>query len=102
LQWESGALNNNVHYQNPAFDRLVQAADVTQKAQARMAKYNQAQQVLVDDAAWMPLYIPHRLVYVRPSVNNISVTGFGVMPRSGSWANVGFRQVRRRSMQEQP
>lgn len=92
LQWESGALNNNVHYQNPTFDKLVQAADVTQKPSARLAKYDDAQQVLISDAAWIPLYIPHRLVYVRPSVNNVSVTGYAVMPRTGSWASVGFRQ----------
>lgn len=93
LQWESGALNNNVHYQNQQFDRLVQAADVSQRAAVRLGKYNQAQQVLVSDAAWMPLYIPHRLVYVRPTVNNLSVTGYAVMPRSGSWGSVGFRQA---------
>ncbi len=93
LQWESGALNNNVHYQNPQFDRLVQAADVSQRPAVRSAKYNQAQQVLVSDAAWMPLFIPHRLVYVRPTVNNLSVTGYAVMPRSGSWGSVGFRQA---------
>jgi ABC-type oligopeptide transport system substrate-binding subunit len=93
LQWESGALNNNVHYQNPLFDRLVQAADVSQRPSVRFAKYNQAQQVLVNDAAWMPLYVPHRLVYVRSTVNNVSVTGYGVMPRTGSWATVGFRLV---------
>jgi ABC-type oligopeptide transport system substrate-binding subunit len=82
-----------VHYQNPLFDRLVQAADVSQRPSVRFAKYNQAQQVLVNDAAWMPLYVPHRLVYVRSTVNNVSVTGYGVMPRTGSWATVGFRLV---------
>jgi ABC-type oligopeptide transport system substrate-binding subunit len=92
LQWESGALNNNVHYQNPTFDKLVQAADVTRNPKLRMAKYNAAQQVLVNDAAWMPLYIPHRIVYVRPTLNNVSVTGYAVMPRTGSWASVNFRQ----------
>lgn len=93
LQWESGALNNNVHYQDPAFDRLVRAADVSQRPSVRLMKYNQAQAILVSDAAWIPLYIPHRLVYVRPSVNNLSVTGYAVMPRSGAWGSVGFRQA---------
>lgn len=94
LQWGSGALNNNVHYTNSAFDQLVQAADVSQRPGVRFAKYNAAQQVLVNDAAWMPLYVPHRLVYVRPTVDNLSVTGYAIMPRSGSWATVGFRAAK--------
>jgi peptide/nickel transport system substrate-binding protein/oligopeptide transport system substrate-binding protein len=88
LQWETGALDNNVHYSNPHFDELAQTADVTWNYTARMRLYNQAQQTLVDDAAWIPLYIPHRVVYMRSTVQNLSVTGYGIIPRSGSWAQV--------------
>jgi ABC-type oligopeptide transport system substrate-binding subunit len=92
LQWETGALNNNVRYSDAHFDKLVEAADVTWNTKNRMSLYNQAQQVLVDDAAWIPLYIPHRLVYVRPTVVNLAVTGYGVMPKTGSWAQVQVRK----------
>lgn len=88
LQWETGALDNNVGYQSPRFDSLVKRADVTWRRGDRMRLYNQAQEVLIDDAAWIPLYIPHQLVYVRPTVENLLVTGYGVIPRNGNWTAV--------------
>lgn len=87
-QWRTGALNNNVRYSNKKFDALVDAADVTWDPARRLRLYNQAQQVLVDDAAWIPLYVPHRLVYIRPTVSNLQLTGYGIIPKNGSWARV--------------
>jgi oligopeptide transport system substrate-binding protein len=91
LQWETDALDNNVGYQSARFDNLVKAADVTWNRSRRMQLYNQAQQVLVADAAWIPLYIPHQLVYVRPTVKNLRVTGYGIIPRGGNWSSVTVR-----------
>jgi oligopeptide transport system substrate-binding protein len=90
LQWQSDALNNNVHYASKTFDQLTEAADVTWKPSKRASLDNQAQQVLVHDAAWIPLYIPHRLVYIRPQVRNITLTGYGLIPTDGAWARVGI------------
>ena len=91
LQWESTALNNDVHYQSSRFDALAETADVTWGSAQRMRLYRKAQQVLVDDAAWIPLYMSHRVVFVRRGVANLSVTGFGLIPRDGSWAEVRVR-----------
>lgn len=87
-QWKSDALNNNVHFNNKRFDTVVSAADATWSYQRRLGLYDEAQQILVNNAAWIPLYIPHRLVYVRPTVKNLVVTGYGIIPRSGRWADV--------------
>jgi len=87
-QWRSDAVNNNVHFMSTTFDKLVKAADVTWNFKRRMSLYNQAQQVLVQDAAWIPLYIPYRLEYISPSVSNLVLTGYGIMPRSGNWSSV--------------
>ena len=99
LQWKSDAINNNIHYANKTFDNDVSAADVTWEPNRQLRLYDAAQASLVQDAAWLPLYIPHRLTYIRPTVNNLFLTGYGVMPRSGSWAEVaiksGSTQVRR-------
>jgi oligopeptide transport system substrate-binding protein len=81
-------VNNNVHYHNPQFDKLVASADVTWRVKRRMNLYDQAQELLVQDEAWIPLYIPHRVVYVRPGVTNINVTGFGIIPQAGAWSRV--------------
>jgi ABC-type oligopeptide transport system substrate-binding subunit len=93
LQWESGALYNNVNYRSGRFDKVAKTADVTWNARQRDRLDDQAQQILADDTASIPLYIPHRVVYIRPSVENLYVTGYGVIPRLGSWAQVQFQTV---------
>jgi ABC-type oligopeptide transport system substrate-binding subunit len=90
-QWSAGAPNNNVQYRSSRFDKLVRTADVTWDNRQRMRLYNAAQQVLVSDAAWIPLYIPHRLGYIRPEVSNLVLTGYGIIPRAGTWAGVEIR-----------
>jgi ABC-type oligopeptide transport system substrate-binding subunit len=90
-QWRTKALNNNVQFSDPAFDRVVEQADVTWSLPAREKLYDQAQQILVKDVAWIPLYIPHRLVYIRPTVTNLVLTGYGLIPRNGSWSQVVVR-----------
>jgi ABC-type oligopeptide transport system substrate-binding subunit len=87
-QWKSDAINNNIHYSNKMFDDAVAAADVTWDVKRRNSLYGAAQEMLVQDAAWLPLYIPHRLTYIRPTVDNLYLTGYGVLPRTGSWAEV--------------
>lgn len=91
-QWRTKALNNNVGYSNPKFDQTVERADVTWSWRSRASLYDTAQQILVQDAAWIPLYIPHRLVYIRPTVTNLFLTGYGLIPRKGSWAQVAVRR----------
>ena len=88
LQWKSDAVNNNVHYSNKQFDAAVSSADVTWDGAKRLKLYDLAQQLLVNDAAWIPMYVPHRLVYIRPTVANLVLTGYGIIPRSGTWAQV--------------
>ena len=66
-------------------------ADVTWQAAKRQQLYNSAQNILVHDLAWLPLYIPHRIAYVRPGVSNVAVTGYGIIPEAGSWSMVRVR-----------
>jgi ABC-type transport system substrate-binding protein len=70
---------------------LVAAADATWNPGRRLSLYREAEQLLVDEAAWIPLYIPHQLVYMRPQVVNLAATGFGLLPRDGDWARVAVR-----------
>jgi peptide/nickel transport system substrate-binding protein/oligopeptide transport system substrate-binding protein len=88
LQWKSDAPNNDVHFSDKAFDDLMATADVTWSYIRRMQLYDEGQQRLVDDSAWIPLYVPYRLVYVRPGVVNLVLTGYGLIPRTGSWSRV--------------
>lgn len=88
VPWESSSLDNDVHYDSSRFDTLTKTADVTWNFKERMRLYREAEQQLSDDIAWLPLYIPHRLVYLRPFVKNLDITGYGLIPKDGNWAEV--------------
>jgi oligopeptide transport system substrate-binding protein len=52
----TGDGNNNDDYSNPAYDRLIEAADREGDQERRYALFEQAEQILDDDAAYIPLY----------------------------------------------
>lgn len=97
LLWESDALNNNVRYRDAAFDRVVETADVTWNPAQRARLYAEAQQILINDATTIPLYVPRHAVFIRPSVSNLVLTGYGLVPRSGTWADVSISPTSARS-----
>ncbi len=71
--------NNNSHYSNPEFDKLVDKADVlTGDIKARLQLYNQAEQIAVDEVGWLPLYAPKLNVLVKPYVQGIVFNGQGL------------------------
>lgn len=79
-QLRTGVGNNNGHYSNPVFDSLVDQADVmTDDAAARMQLYNQAEQIAVTEAGWLPLYNPRLNVLVKPYVDGIVFSGQGLV-----------------------
>ena len=64
-------------YANPDFDRLVEQARVESNHQARLALYNQAEQLLIDDAGIIPLFHVKNYVLVSPHVGGFDVTAVG-------------------------
>jgi oligopeptide transport system substrate-binding protein len=80
LQLRTGVGNNNGHYSNAEFDKLVDEADVmTNDVQARMKLYNQAEQIAVNEVGWLPLFNPSLNVLVRPSVQGVVFNGQGLI-----------------------
>jgi ABC-type transport system substrate-binding protein len=71
---------NGVGYSNPEFDRLCDQADVEQDPKKREALYQQAEQIAVDDAPWVPTYFPKALELIKPRVGNIRDSLFGHLP----------------------
>ncbi|MEZ4668211.1 MAG: peptide ABC transporter substrate-binding protein [Anaerolineae bacterium] len=81
--------NNNGHYSNAEFDKLVDEADVmTGDVAARMKLYNQAEQIAVDEVGWLPLYNPNVNVLISPKVEGIAFTGQGLVIGDYSKLNV--------------
>jgi oligopeptide transport system substrate-binding protein len=66
--------NNNMQYCNEDFDALLAEAAVTQDLDAQVELYNQAQQILVDDAPVMFISWGGRFSLVKPWVQNLVIT----------------------------
>jgi oligopeptide transport system substrate-binding protein len=60
--------NNKYNYCNPNFDSLVAKADTGTDLSDRVALYNQAQTLLIQDAPVAPIFIRGRMVVVKPYV----------------------------------
>ena len=72
--------NNNGHYSNADFDKLVDKADVEVKdVTARLKAYNQAEQIGVTEAGWLPLFSPNSNAMVKTYVTGLVFTGQGII-----------------------
>jgi ABC-type transport system substrate-binding protein len=73
ILFHSESAQNHGGYNNPAVDALLDEARGTQDVQKRLALYQQAEQLILDDAAWIPLYFDVENWLVKPYVQNYQV-----------------------------
>ena len=83
--FHSGSEQNTGGYSNPALDRLLEAARVEQDVTKRIGMYQQAEQMLVDDAA--ALFTVHSLSYtlVKPYVKGFVPTPIDISLERYMW-----------------
>ena len=86
-QLRSGVGNNNGHYSNAEFDKLVDAADVDANQATRLPAYQQAETIALTEVGWLPLYYGKANMLIRPTVNGIVVTPQGLFP-AVDWTKV--------------
>ncbi len=87
LQLQSGTGNNNGDYRNPTFDRLTMQADIMPvNSRERYELYRKAEQIAVNDAAWIVLDWAKADVLIRPSVHGLIVNALGLT--APNWATV--------------
>lgn len=89
LNLVSTAPNNNGQWHNPTFDQLVMQAEQT-SADARIALYNQAEQIAITDVAWLPLDHQTISAIIPPWIHGVSLNGEGLF--FGDWSNVYLLQ----------
>ncbi len=71
ILFHSESSNNHTHYSNPEVDDLLMQARVETDATARYALYNRAEQQILDDAPWVPLWFDgESKLLVKPNVHD--------------------------------
>ena len=70
LLFHSSSLQNNTGYANPEVDAVLEAARVEQDFDERVRLYQEAEELIVGDAAWIPLFFGQANELVKPYVQN--------------------------------
>lgn len=76
--FHSKSPNNTGGYSNPAFDSLLDEAAVEQDYDARMDLYQQAERLLLQDVACIPLWFNRNYILVKPNVIDFSLSPMGI------------------------
>ncbi len=74
--FRTGASQNESNYSNPALDALLDKARVEQDVQKRIALYQEAERIIVQDAPVIFTATPTRYYLVKPYVNGYSFNTF--------------------------
>jgi oligopeptide transport system substrate-binding protein len=77
--FHSGATKNVGGYSNPEVDALLELAREESNGQKRLEMYQRAERMVVDDAASIPLYFGRSQMLVKPYVNDLVFTPFGMI-----------------------
>jgi len=75
LLFNSTSRQNNTHYSNPEFDKLVEQARTETDVTKRLQLYQDAEQILIQDMPWIPLWFGRDHFVVKPYVH-----GFDPLP----------------------
>jgi len=83
ILFHSGADNNHGQYSNHGVDALLEAAGVEQDSNSSLSLYQQAEQLMVEDAACIPLAFGRNYVLIKPYVKGYELNplGFAMLNR---------------------
>jgi oligopeptide transport system substrate-binding protein len=74
----TGSENNFFEYSNPDLDTLLDQAAIEQDGAVRLAMYQQAEQLVVDDAPCLPLFHVANYILVKPYVKGYELSPLGI------------------------
>ncbi len=78
ILFHTGSENNIFEYSNPSLDALLDQAAIEQNSADRLAMYQQAEQLVVDDAPCLPLFHGANYILVKPYVKDYELSPLGV------------------------
>ena len=66
---------NHGGYSNPLVDSVLEDARIEPDAAQRVALYHEAERLIIEDAAWVPLWFTgERYVLIKPDIQDYRVT----------------------------
>jgi ABC-type oligopeptide transport system substrate-binding subunit len=71
---------NKVGYSNPVYDKMCSDADVMMDNEPRMALYAQAEDLVLSDAPFIPIYFQRDAELIRSTVKGLRESAFGHLP----------------------
>ena len=74
----TGSENNAFGYSNPSLDALLDQAGIEQDESVRLSMYQQAEQLIVDEAPCLPLWFGINYILVKPYVKGYELSPLGV------------------------
>ncbi len=80
--FRSGSLENYSNYSNPDVDALLDEAATETDEQKRWKLYQEAEQIILDDAPIIPLYHDVEYILVKPYVKGLHMTPMGILDLS--------------------
>lgn len=80
ILFHGDSLDNHMGYNNAAVNKLLEQARVETDEKKRFELYNQAEQTIVDEAAWIPLFVGDEYGLTKPWVKGLIYPPF-VIPR---------------------
>ena len=74
----TGSENNIFEYSNPRLDTVLDQAAIEQDEAVRLAMYQQAEQLVVDEAPCLPLWFGTNYILVKPYVKGYELGSLGI------------------------
>jgi oligopeptide transport system substrate-binding protein len=81
----STSTENYIGYNNPKVDQLLDQAGSESDLSKRQALYEQAQQLIIDDAVVIPVYDDVEFELIKPYVHGLDVTPIGLLGLETVW-----------------
>lgn len=73
---------NKFNYSNPKVDELCAQADVEQNHDKRMALYAQAEDIVLNETVWIPIFFQKDAELVSPRIQGMRESAFGHLPHT--------------------
>jgi oligopeptide transport system substrate-binding protein len=80
IHLDSESPNNDTFYSSPQVDELLREAQMEPPGQRRIDLYQEAEQIILDDVPWFPLFFDRFHVLIKPYVNDYLIPAT-IVPR---------------------